>query len=630
MYRYYVNIKTRYIFYIVLLCWCDCISSIIATDENLVNGTVLQQTHTDNLNQYCWNDGNMCSIIGNFTRQQISLSIAVNINCLNIQNNATDPMPKGLQPVGLLQRFHRIEIIHLNGCGVNDQQRNSFGIEHIPDQANVLQLTLEMFKIDRPLRNDTFAGLKQLKSLALVNNLLLSGLNRTTLSHLVQLNELVIEKNQLTTLDAHAFDDFASTLTDLTIREDALILNSIAPLQQVKHAHLNVKQLNWSELFKSLRGLETLTIEHTLFVINVSDNVLPNFEHLIEMHLVFNDLDDIPFNQYPNLQRLNISHNRMDKPSFEKNNLIVLKEIDVSYNNLTLVDEQLLATLLHLERFVAHHNRISVIKRKAFNRNLYMRHIDISHNELKVLNLDLAIFTVATQLQIYIDENPWSCVWVINFSANEPHIFNMKFVYTKTNDRINMRGLKCRFYANDEMILQHHYHMVDDTQLHHNHSGAMPMLPTLPPGMSKKRNTKHSAAITIVILVVGVTTLSVLLYLHIKCRPNATSLQSPFYRTLPTNHCSSSDRADIVRRILPPTDYESPLSLRMDSGNGINGLGHDGDDDDDMKPDATIFNNDIDSKALYEEIPDTIDVDCMHLDLNDFSYRLTMHEHEHR
>lgn len=608
-----INMKTWLI--LVTCCLlCSCSGESTATNVSSVVTVEAEETFGDHLNEYCWNDQHACSIIGNFTRKTIGLSIAVNINCL--EDAPIIPIALVAHKASLHRRFHSIEFIHLNGCGVNGMQRNSFGIEHIPDQENVLQLTLEMFKIEREIKRGAFKRFKKLESLTLLNNLLLSGINRTTFGDLVALKQLVLESNQLTALDERAFDDFASTLTHLIIRESTLQLNYMTPLHNVTHAELTLAELNWASLFTSLRTLKMLRVEQT-HITNTSEHVQPCFEQLIELHLVYDNLVDIPFNQYPNLVHLNISHNRMEQPSFDKNNLIVLQHMDVSYNHLTAIDEHLLASLLQLETFVASHNRIAVIKRKAFNRNLYIRLIDVSHNQLKVLNVDVAIFLMATQLKILIDDNPWSCVWVINFSANEPHIFSMKFVYTKYSDRINMRGLKCQFYANDEMMLQHHYHMLDDTHLHHNHTAQMPMLPAGPasPG-TKRRNTKHTAVITIVILVVGVTVLLLMLYVHIKCRPMATSLQSPFYRTLPTNHCSSGDRADIVRRILPPTDYESPLSERMKnlSAESIN----------DAKPDASLF-TDIDLKDLYEEIPErrVDDDDCMRLDLDldDFSYR---------
>lgn len=600
---------TFYLFYPVM-----CIQSNGST-------TVMSAVAVDNLNEYCWNDTDACSIIGNFTRKQIGLSIAVNINCLQARNDSqVNPAVLESHKASLRRRFHNIEIIHLNGCGVNDLMRNSFGIEHIPDQENVLQLTLEMFKIDREINSGAFKTFKKLEALTLINNLLLSGINRTTLGSLVELRNLVLENNRLAALDEKAFADFAPTLTHLTLRESALQLKRIAPLHNVTHVDVVVKELNWSDLFKSMKMVKSIRISQT-HIVDTIENVQSNFEHLVELHLVYNNLTDIPINQYPNLVQLNLSHNLMQSPSFDKLNMVKLNIADVSYNNLTTIDEYMLATLLHLETFIANHNRITVIKRKAFNRNLYLRHIDISHNQLKVLNLDLAIFVMASQLQIMIDDNPWSCVWVINFSANEPIIFNMKFVYTKYNDRINMHGLKCQFYANDEMVLQHHYHLLDDTHLHHNHTSSMPMLPASPPIEIKRRNTKHTAMITIIILVVGVTTLLLVLYVHIKCRPMASTLQSPFYRALPTNHCSHSDRADIVRRILPPTDYESPLSERMKnrSMESIN----------EMKPDTSHMFTDIDLKDLYEEIPERQEetVDSMHLDLDldldDFSYRLT-------
>lgn len=594
--------------------------AINLTIANSINSTLSSNRSDDILSEYCWNETESCNIIGNFTRKKIGLSFPVHINCLETNFvPATTATTQQLSPhmlkTLLPPRFNGIEVILLNGCGVNNRERNFFGLEYIPDAESVIQLSLEMFKIDNQLKNDTFKDFKKLETLILVNNELLSGINRTTLKGLDRLKKLTLEDNALRAIDEHAFEHCSSSLKHLTIIEDVLSLNNWSMLNNITFADLSVKQLNWKFFLTQLQSLEYLRISRTR-ILNIKANVNENFTNLSELHLVSSNLTELPSNKYPNLILLNVSLNHLQSVSLEQNNLMLLQKLDMNYNNLTSIDEHLLATLLHLEVFTASHNKITIIKRKAFNRNLYMRLINLSNNHLKVLNLDAAIFLTAPHLKILIDDNPWSCVWVINFSANEPYLFTTKFIYTKFSDRVNMRGLKCQFYANDEMVLQHHYHLLDDTHLHHNHSTMMPMLPASPVEVTR-RNTKHTAVITIVILVVGVTSLLLVLYVHIKCRPMTSSLQSPFYRTLPTNHCSG-DRVDIVRRILPPTDYESPLSERMKmSAESINELRPDND--------TSLF-TDIDLKDLYEEIPEKRD-DGNHLYLDDFSYRLTNTEH---
>lgn len=589
------------------------VSNINNVISQNITQTIAPDVSADNLSEYCWNKGG-CNVIGNFIRKNIGLSIPVNINCL--ESNTTDGLNMDNRTKLYMSRFHSIEIISLNGCGVRNRERNFLGVEYIPDPKNVIQLTLEMFKIDGEIKNGTFREFRNVEMLIFNNNELLSGINRTTLSGLINVKKLVLKNNSLKSLDENALEDFSSNLDSLIIHEKTLHLNNISVLHNVTHLELSASTLNWPLLFVQSKSVEHLRI-HNTNIFNLEEGPGPDFTRLNEMHLTLNNLTNIPNVSCPNLALLNISHNELQNIVIEKDHMANLKKLYMAHNGLTIIDEHLLSPFIQLEVFVASHNKISMIKRKAFNRNRHLRLIDISFNYLKVINLDPVIFLTSPHLQMMIDENPWSCVWVINFSANEPHVFTMKFLFTKYSDRVNMRGLKCQFYPSDELVLQHHYHLFEDTYVHHNHSTTMPMLPALPVEISR-RNTKHTAIITIIILVVGVTSLLIILYFHLRCRPMATSLQPPFYRTLP-NH-SSSDRVDIVRRILPPTDYESPLSEKMKrSAESIN----------DLKVDTTLF-TDIDLKDLYEEIPEKHDVDDLagnHFDLDDFTFRLTNTSH---
>lgn len=603
---------------IALVMMLDVISSASTTTTNSSTATIVPSTTIapiapiENLAEYCWNDSHSCNVIGNFTRKKIGLSFPVNIDCLDAGVEG-EPPALALKSfrTRLFRRFHSIEVISLNGCGVNHRERNFLGTEYIPDPAKVIHLLLEMFKIDREIKNGTFGDFKSVETLTLINNELLSGINRTTFRGLTKLKKLVLDDNRLGLLDEWAFEEFAPCLQQLVIHDRSLILRKMVHLQNITLIDLSVKELNWTVLMTESKFLETIRVQDTKIIDlnNKSDHV---FKHISELHLTSDELKHIPSNKFPNLLLLNVSQNQIVDLTFGKNQLDALQKLDVSHNQLTVIDDNCLAPLLYLEFLVASHNKITMIKRKAFNHNRYLRLIDISHNHLKLINLDPAIFMASPHLELRIDANPWSCIWIMEFSANEPHIFTMKFLYTKFTDRLNMRGLKCQFYPNDDLVMQHHYHLYENTHLHHNHTHPPAMLPA-PPVEIMRRNTKHTATITIIILVVGVAFLLVVLYFHIKCRPMASSLQSPFYRTLPTNH-SSGDRADIVRRILPPTDYESPLSERMKlSLESIN----------ELRPDASLF-TDIDLKDLYEEIPEKRhDVEDDHLDLDDFSYHLT-------
>lgn len=592
---------------------------VAITEIDIVDTTTISSELT-NLNEYCWTDTESCNIIGNFTRTTINLSFPVNIECPLVASNTTNgiienvPNHRRSTDQHLFQRFRGIEVISLNGCGISVSHENSLlGLQFIPDPPSVRHLTLEMFKVIGALDAVTFNPFKQLRTLLLLNNHI-ERIEQMSFTGLIALNELILLENSIESIDVAAFQGLAKTLMSLTMHESALSLDGFLPLPSLLKIDISVKRLRWVALHAvpEVASLTVTNVERIEF--NASVDEKQSFLNLTKLNVNFCHLTEMPIDFYPQLMHANLSHNQLKNISVHAMQMTQLQVLDISYNAFRVIDSWLLKHLRYLEHLNASNNRIAAINPKAFQRNVYLKTVDIRNNQLKSLNVDMAIMKVATELIFRIDDNPWNCAWINKFYGDDPHIFSMKFVYAKRVERKNMRGLECIMYTDDSHLFHSHLHDEDD-QYHLTGERRRPQ--PIAPVEIMRRNPKHTAMLTICILIIGVSSLLISLYFYIKYRPLTSTLQ-PFYHTLPESPQQQKEclerRADIIRgRILPPTDYESPLSNRL-AHFEIDGIALGLKDI--LRPMQNVDDehfDDIEFTDLYEEIPDKINGSNEHI-----------------
>lgn len=583
--------------FLILLAAANPTTDVAITEISIVD------TIGFDLDQYCWADSEFCNIIGNFTRTTINLSFPVNIECPSTIEG--EPIERRSADQYLFKRFQGIEVISLNGCGVN-RQNSLLGLQFIPDPLSVKHLTLEMFKVNGALEAVTFSPFKRLRTLIITNSRI-DRIDEMSFNGLTALTELILLENSIEAIDVAAFKVLARSLESLTMHESSLRLVTLSPLPNLLKLDVSVKELEWKALHAAneVASLSVTNIERIKF--NFTTDEKQSFLNLTNLNVNHCHLTEMPIDYFPQMLHANLSHNQLKNISLIGMQATQLQVLDISYNAFRVIDGWLLIHLRYLEHFVATNNRIAAINPKAFQRNFYLKSVDIRFNQLKSLGLDMAILKVATELTFRIDDNPWNCAWVNKIYGDNPHIFSMKFVYAKRMERTNMRGLECVSYDDSHLF---HSHLHDDDEQYHL-TGERRRPQPMAPVEIMRRNPKHTAMLTIIILVVGVSSLLISLYLFLKFRPLTSTLQ-PFYHTLPEPPQRQKEcldrRADIIRaRILPPTDYESPLSNRLayfeidgvELGLGLKDI---------LRPMHSQFDDDqfddIEFKDLYEEIPD--------------------------
>lgn len=492
--------------------------------ETIVDVAIDQQP---NLDDYCWSEQlNSCSIIGNFTRTTIGMSFPVHIDCMVKTMNAKYGDGNDLQRQHSDQYFYRhfqhVEVIALNGCGMNvaaQPKKNLLGIQYIPDPMSVRHLTLEMFKIRGDLNPGAFVQFKNIKTLLLINNKI-DSLNAGSFDGLSRVKELIIQENSIRTIQSATFNPCSESLERLVIHESHLKLGKLEPLQKIFEFYVSTNVLNWTALTIGIESLNIAVVSNVNKIVHDETSVPRTFKNLTKMEVTYCSLKEFPIDRYPRMQLFNVSHNELTNVSMKEMQMLGLHTLDIGYNSFVTIDGSLLTSLWDLEYFYAAHNQIVAVNPKAFQKNYNLKLVDLRFNRLRRLPIDSAIFLSARYMQIVIDHNQFDCAWINEYYGMDPHIFTSKFVYTKDYSDVHIRGLRCIYYSAD---FRYHSHLYDDDDQFHN--GVKPRRQPHPVEILR-RNPKHTAFLTIIILIVGVSGFWISLYFYVKYRTLTTTLNS--------------------------------------------------------------------------------------------------------
>lgn len=531
-----------------------------------------------NLDDFCWSDLlNSCSIIGNFTRYTVGLSFPVNIDCTT-QNDGSE-LKRTQSNRYFYEHFRQFEVIALNGCGINVAYRqkntnyeNLLGIEYVPDPINVRHLTLEMFKVHGDLNRGAFLPFKNTKTLYLTNNKI-DSLNEGSFDGLNMLEELIIHENNIQSMHQSTFQPCSESLKRLVIKESHLILGDFVPSKNLIELAISTKQLNWTSLTIGINSLRVAIISNVKNITYNKTAVARTFKNLTKMEVKFCGLTEFPIDRYPRLLHLNVSHNDLRNVSVKEMHMFGLHTFDICHNNFSSIDGSLLSSLWDLEYFYATHNRINRINPKSFQNNYNLKIVDLRFNRIQKIPIDAAIFISATHLQFLIDNNNFDCAWVNHFYGLDPRIFTTKFVYTKDFIDVNIKGLRCSYFSSE---LRYHTHLYEMDDFHNGKQGQQPN-----PVEVFRRNPKHTAFLTICILIVGVSCLLISLFFYVKYRTLTTTLNSnSMYESdkQKNNKDKTENRPDVIiqdrvmstrqlemsNRLMLPKSASSPRSIEFE------------------------------------------------------------------
>lgn len=462
-------------------------------------------------------------------------------------------------------QFSKIDKIIWNGCQT-PRNLSGLGLKKIPWKKQVKHLIVENFAV-ASLEQGTFDGFLGLEILSIQNNSI-QNLSSSCFRGLVNLKFLQMIESDLKWMDYGLLGDLPK-LTKLNILESYNLLmanhqfgeNQIVDdvkleiysvaMDLLEHLFLHVRKLWIIIKLKNepddcdqarLNGYERNWIIEGLKLNNlgcgfIMENVLSikylELNRAIQFPYSESELKDLPY-----LEGVKLHENWLENFSSFKfiGNFDNLKVLNLSDNNITDIDMRAFETFPSLKK------------------------INLDRNFLSKLDeMNLGKFE---NIQLFVDQNNFECSWLNEIASSK--VF-ANFVYEKNFTRLNLDGLSCHYNLQFP-----EYTLTDETLC-------------LPQFIEPESNVKQGElrqlkddnfafAPEILMIIVsaafllGIVVTFISIYVH---RKRQILKQEPFYHLLRDSvvrpiynakNTLSRDFKEIISRILPPTNYEHPIS----------------------------------------------------------------------
>lgn len=454
-------------------------------------------------------------------------------------------------------QFLKIDKIIWSGCQT-PRNLNAFGLKKISWKKQVRNLKIEKFSVDY-LGPGTFDGFSRLEVLSIQHNSI-QYLLKSCFRGLENLKFLQMIEHELKWIDDGLLSDLPK-LSDLDIRQsqNLLIANhqftenqivdnvkleiySVA-MDLLEHLFLHVRNLSIIIKLKydtydcvqtRLNGYERNWIIEGLKLSNllcgfIMENV-PSIKELeLELAFILPYPVVLELKELPHLENFTLRRNSLQNLSSCKfvGDFKSLKLLDLSGNGILEIDMRAIETFPNLKT------------------------INLKNNFIKKLgNMNTNKFE---NVQFLVDRNDFDCSWLSSIATSK--VFS-NFIYEKDYQMVNVAGLSCSLNLQFDEITFPDEEFIRTSYLTETENNSKQEKPVL----------SQLLIIACINFLIGMTVMYMSIYLYQK---RQSLYQEPFYHMLrdslvrPIHNASSTMRRDfkeIVSRILPPTNYEHPIS----------------------------------------------------------------------
>jgi Leucine-rich repeat (LRR) protein len=172
---------------------------------------------------------------------------------------------------------------------------------------------------------------------------------------------------------------------------------SLGSLSFLNVSHNNISRLDSSALSSFASSLEELDLSHNSLV-KLDRNVFRGLKKVKLLDLSFNSIasfDRNDFSEMLSLMTLKLSGQQSPSGGLSKlpqsifSRTAQLSTIDLSFNSFKEVDAYITRGVRFLRKFLASHNEISSVAKRAFSTNTRLRVIDLSHNRLASVSTEM-------------------------------------------------------------------------------------------------------------------------------------------------------------------------------------------------------------------------------------------------
>lgn len=298
--------------------------------------------------------------------------------------------------------------------------------------VNVLHINMASNEI-KELHDYTFMHGTNLKILELANNQL-TKISNNTFNGLEKLLKLDLSNNEIVIVEAGSFKSLK------ILQEIHLYENFILDIDSTMFNRNPLKILDLANNQLTKFYFQTLSVNH-LNKIDLSDNFLVEIDPLLsgeKMLLNNNNLTSLillsPFNKEVEASNNQLSSiyfsTLVEKLKLSSNNLTDIRNLtnltnltvlDLSFNNISSINENSFSLLQNLEQLILANTNLSPFHFSTFSHQKLLKKFDISYNNLNVIDFDDFISMQKLE-ELYIDGNDLKEIKYDEINNNFPEI----------------------------------------------------------------------------------------------------------------------------------------------------------------------------------------------------------------
>jgi len=272
---------------------------------------------------------------------------------------------------------------------------------YVKDHLAIEQLVVQFGNISH-LSSRLFGGLRDLSLLSVEDSQVKSVSDDAFHSLNTSLRVLSLKSNQLETIPNESLSLLNLTTLDVShnyVRSlsSTSFPKSLASLSFLNVSHNNISRLDSNALSSFASSLEELDLSHNSLV-KLERSVFRGLKKVKLLDLSFNSItsfDRNDFSEMLSLMTLKLSGQQSSSGGLSKlpqsifSRTAQLSTIDLSFNSFKEVDAYITRGVRFLRKFLASHNEISSVAKRAFSTNTRLRVIDLSHNRLASVSTEM-------------------------------------------------------------------------------------------------------------------------------------------------------------------------------------------------------------------------------------------------
>ncbi|KAJ8920244.1 hypothetical protein NQ315_011905 [Exocentrus adspersus] len=272
-------------------------------------------------------------------------------------------------------------------------------------------ITIQVHRNSTPvtvLRADTINNEYEATTIVIENEVI-PVLKTETFSNLTNLQYIILKRNSICEVEAYAFNNLPKARTiNLNFNCIKRIYENVFADLPISKLYLKGNGIQALDVyaFKNLTSLETLDLSSN-DITSLAEHLFPDTRNLKFLYLNYNRLSEEP-------EMREVHWTGYFEEPFSHNVKAERSVLDLSSNNFTCLDNNLLKGLVCVKHLLLNNNYMRKVKEYAFRDVAYLDLLDLEGNDLEELP-DRVLQKLEDTTDIKLRNNPWKMDFVCKY-----------------------------------------------------------------------------------------------------------------------------------------------------------------------------------------------------------------------